>query len=360
MIVNRGNQEEIDVVPGFPLANKLSGNVVDLCPVGALGDADFLYHQRVWFLKRHEGVCTRCATGCSISIEENQNRVYRLKPRENPHVNQWWMCDEGRYGYHHVHDPSRLRGASRRGDDGYEPIDWHDVPEDIERRVERSDSVACVVSPHLTVEEAYLLCKWIRQGKPQASLFLGPVPVMGEDETFPGGFTIRAEKCPNRRGVEEVLRHFTSRVSTFDEALEALDASTFDLVWVTGGYLGDWIDEPTAARFGTASELIVQDMFDSPLWQRASLRLPGAAFAEREGCYVNADRRLQRAAWAVRPPQGAWPEGHVYWRLLEQPGMYRAQVVLDEMAELIPCFAPAAGGVPPLGVVLDVAQPVQR
>ena len=94
--------------PGYPLANKMSGNVVDLCPVGALGDTDFLYSQRVWFMKRHAGVCAGCSQGCSIHVEENQDRIYRLKPRENPHVNQWWMCDEGRYGYKYVHREDRL------------------------------------------------------------------------------------------------------------------------------------------------------------------------------------------------------------------------------------------------------------
>ncbi len=81
LIVNRGAHEEIEVVDGFPLDNKLSGNVVDLCPVGALCDKDFLYRQRVWFLRRHAAACTACATGCSIWIEENQDRIYRIKPR---------------------------------------------------------------------------------------------------------------------------------------------------------------------------------------------------------------------------------------------------------------------------------------
>ena len=83
MVTGRGAQEEIDVAPGRPLRNNLSGNVVDLCPVGALADKDFLYQQRVWFLRRHKGVCTGCAVGCSIWIEENQDHIYRLKPREN-------------------------------------------------------------------------------------------------------------------------------------------------------------------------------------------------------------------------------------------------------------------------------------
>ncbi|MCA9226700.1 MAG: (2Fe-2S)-binding protein, partial [Planctomycetales bacterium] len=84
MVVNRGAHEEIDVFPGFPLENKMSGNVVDICPVGALGDKDFLYSQRVWFMKSHDNVCANCSTGCSIKVDQNQDRIYRLKPRENP------------------------------------------------------------------------------------------------------------------------------------------------------------------------------------------------------------------------------------------------------------------------------------
>src|SRR5690606_17669170 len=87
MVVNRGSHEEIDVFPGYELSNKLSGNVVDICPVGALGDKDFLYSQRVWFMKNHNNVCAGCSTGCSIYVDENQDHVYRLRPRENPHVN---------------------------------------------------------------------------------------------------------------------------------------------------------------------------------------------------------------------------------------------------------------------------------
>ena len=118
MVTSRGAKEEIDVFPGFPLDNKLAGNVVDLCPVGALGDKDFLYQQRVWFLKREPNVCGGCAAGCSIFTEHNQDTVYRLKPRENMHVNKWWICDEGRYGWHHLHDSARVLEAGRKAPGG--------------------------------------------------------------------------------------------------------------------------------------------------------------------------------------------------------------------------------------------------
>src|SRR5262245_23183049 len=83
-VVNRGDHCEIDVFPGQPLANKLSGNVVDLCPVGALGSKDFLYKQRVWYLKSEKSVCPDCSTGCSVEVDTNKDVVFRLRPRYNP------------------------------------------------------------------------------------------------------------------------------------------------------------------------------------------------------------------------------------------------------------------------------------
>ena len=222
LVINRGSHEEIDVLQGFPLDNKLSGNVVDLCPVGALGDKDFLYQQRVWFLKQHSGVCTGCSTGCSITVEENQDRVWRLKPRENPHVNKWWMCDDGRYGFHHVHDEARQVGLRKLEHGVHANVEWATLAADLGARLSAAGRLAAVLSPHLTVEEAYLLAKYMRSLDASAVLAVGPVPVVGDDETFKNGFTIRAEKAPNRRGVEEVVKHFGGHL-TFDALLAELD-----------------------------------------------------------------------------------------------------------------------------------------
>ena len=83
-VMRRGNHAEIDVFPGQPVDNPLAGNVVDLCPVGALLDKDFLHKQRVWFLSKHDAICTRCSTGCNISAEENRGTLWRFKPRAQP------------------------------------------------------------------------------------------------------------------------------------------------------------------------------------------------------------------------------------------------------------------------------------
>ena len=92
----------------------------------------------------------------------------------------------------------------------------------------------------------------------------------------------------------------------------------------------DWNDAAVAEKLAGIDLLIVQDMFASPLMQQADFQLPGAAFAEREGSYVNHADRLQSFSWAIRPPAGVMIEGQLYWRMMEKPGLYNARQVLDE------------------------------
>ena len=357
MVANRGAREEIDVLPGFPLENKLSGNVVDLCPVGALGDKDFLYKQRVWFMKRHNNVCANCSTGCSIRVEENQDRIYRLKPRENPHINQWWMCDEGRYGWKYVHAPERETELRRREEGHHINVEWSQLPRQLTDALGNAGRLAAVLSPFLTVEEAYLLAKFIRGIDEQALLVLGHVPVEGTDETFPNGFTIRAEKCPNRKGVEAIVSRLGGGLVTWDEFLSNhLRSGDLQGVWITGGYRWPWHTEAEAALLEQLPLLIVQDLFASPLWNQATYQIPAAAFAEREGSYVNATDRLQSFTWAIRPPAGVKTEGQLYWQLLGMTGLYNARRVMEDIAREIARFAPAARSLPDVGVDLKVNQ----
>jgi NADH-quinone oxidoreductase subunit G len=354
MVAGRASHEEIDVMPGFPLRNELSGNVVDLCPVGALCDKEFLYQQRVWFMRGHRGVCTGCASGCSITVEENQDRIYRVKPRKNPNVNKWWICNDGRYGFAHVHDNNRLSRPQRRDGQSLVDLDWTGLPAELTERLLAAGRLAGVLSPFLTVEEAYMLCKFLRSIDSRALLALGPIPTAGEDKRFPTGFRILVEKCPNRRGVEGVLGHFSGPILTFEQLPDALKSEKIRGAWIAGGYKSDWIDEAAARPFESLELLIVQDLFDSPLARRAGYILPSAAFAERDGSYVNRGDWLQTADWAVRPPGGVRTEGSLYWELLGMSGLYDARAVLDEVAREIVYFSAARDPVPELGIDLRV------
>jgi NADH-quinone oxidoreductase subunit G len=362
MVTSRGAKEEIDVFPGHPLDNKLSGNVVDLCPVGALGDKDFLYQQRVWFLKREANVCGGCSAGCSIHTEHNQDAVYRLKPRENPHVNKWWICDEGRYGWHHLHDQARIREASRKATslshrgNATESIEWAEVVVKLRDDLKAAGRLAVAVSPMLTIEEAWMLCAVARSIDPEAFLALGFVPTHGADESFPGGFTIRSEKCPNRKGVEEVLALYGAGGHSWNDLLAHVTAGKADAAWITAGYPGPWIDTAAADTFADLKQLVVQDLFDSPLMRLATWRLPATGFAERAGTWVNVAHHAQSFRQAIRPPAGIWPEGRLFWNMLGRRGLYDATAVRQQIATSSPAFAALSGELPVTGVDLRIRQ----
>ena len=364
MVSARGAKEEIDTFPGFPLDNKLAGNVVDLCPVGALGDKDFLYQQRVWFLKKTENVCGGCAAGCSIVTENNQDTVYRLKPRENLHVNKWWMCDEGRYGWHHMHNETRIVEARYRDNEGPQAIEWADVLRRLPTDLTDAGRLGVAVSPMLTVEEAWMLCSVARTIDPDAYLTVGHVPSTGADESFPGGFTIRGEKAPNRIGVEMVLSMFGvvsegGTVPGWDDFLKQVRAKTIQSAWVTAGYPTpevSWCDEATAATFEELNCLVVQDLFKSPLSNRATWCLPAVGFAERSGTWVNCGHRGQTFEQAIRPPAGVWPEGRFFWNLLGRAGLYDPESIRKQIAESSASFAVLSGDVPSIGLDLRLQQ----
>ncbi len=202
-VINRGSGEEIDVFPGHPCNNKLAGNVVDICPVGALCSKDFLYKKRVWWLKSQESVCTGCSTGCSIHVDQNEDHVYRLRPRENPLAQGRFMCDEGRFGFHYIRDPNRLvlprvGKASTVGEaisPNNDPIGidpWPIAIDSVRQAFQQRDKRnLAIFSPFMTCEEAYLLASWMKSLPSPARLLLAPVPVVGVDDHYPKDRMVR-------------------------------------------------------------------------------------------------------------------------------------------------------------------------
>src|SRR5262249_17902432 len=151
---------------------------------------DFLYKQRVWFLKTQDSVCADCSTGCSIHVDHNKDIVYRLRPRYNPQAQGHFMCDEGRLGYHYVNSKNRLTRPLVRRDGRLTPAGWAEVVPALRKELADAaardgSAVAGVLSPFLTCEEAFLLAKFLKGLSGQVRLALGPVPVVGEDDTYP-------------------------------------------------------------------------------------------------------------------------------------------------------------------------------
>lgn len=353
-MVNRGSRTEIDVFPGRPLDNPLQGNVVDICPVGSLLDKDFLFKRRVWELRGTASICPGCATGCAIRIDHADDTVYRLKPRFNPKVNQWWMCDEGRFGFKYVHDKRRIRSPRvRRGFETTTP-NWEDVPEIVRFRLEEhvreqgAAKVAAVLSPFMACEEAWLLARFVREVAPQAVLAMGPVPMEGENQQFPVGakgdavrFTILKEKCPNRRGVEMVLQAAGGDVVTFEQFTERCGKGEFSAAWIVGGYPKPWVDKNTAKIAANIELLIFQDLFENELMAGAAIVLPSCAWVEREGSFVNAGGLVQSFERAIDPPEGARRDGQYLYEIAGFSGLYTGERVRELMAASLPVFAKA-------------------
>ncbi len=349
-IIDRGTEAEIDIFPGRPCNNKLAGNVVDICPVGALCSKDFLYKQRVWWLKSADGVCPDCSTGCSIHIDQSNDKVYRLRPRANPLAQGHFMCDLGRFGFKYIHDEKRLTMPVVRENGRVVAGDWETVLPAVAQALgeaarQKPKRIACVLSPWMTVEEAYLLADYFTGLSEEAILALAPVRIVGEDDVYPKEvhgrpvepvtFTIRAEKCPNRLGVQTVLAHFTRNVASLGDVLGLAAAGQLSAVFLVGGDSQGWISHEQAKALDTVGTVVVQDILPSPASERAGFVLPGGSSAERDGTFINHQGLAQEIHRAIRGPGEARPDGRILWDLAGRAGMFHAGLLRQEIAQQI-------------------------
>ena len=208
-IFNRGDQAELGTLSWQLLDNPYSANVVDICPVGALTERDFRFKVRVWYLSSAPTICNGCSQGCNIDLHyvldrphlNDGARVVRIKPRYNPDVNQWWICDEGRYGFGWVD-----RAATGRRYAGRQPMcdadaTWEQALTAISNssgRVGRQDEgarIGVIASAQLTNEELFLIREIF-----QALWAPRSAPRFREQPGSSDDFLIKADKNPNTSG----------------------------------------------------------------------------------------------------------------------------------------------------------------
>ncbi len=345
-VVNRGHKNEIDVFPGEPLANLLQGNVVDICPVGAMLDKKFLMTQRVWNLQSVESVCPMCSRGCTIRIDHNAGKIWRLKPRFNPHVNAWWMCDIGRFCWDLIYDERRLTGPTIRRGGAPQPLEWEDLRE-IARthlgkigEIDEGTHVGVAMSPFMSCEEAWLLASFIKEIAPKAMFAVLPSPREGQDVLFPAGasredakFIISAERAPNREGVERVILAASGRHATsYEDFVAEIGSGRITGAWIAAGWTSAASDTELVKAAEHLEYLVVQSYLEGLLVDSANLVLPMCAWAEREGSFINDRGLLQRFQRAVPPPSGLLPDGQYLFALAGHTGLYQAGRVRQMMA----------------------------
>ncbi|MDE0959727.1 MAG: 2Fe-2S iron-sulfur cluster-binding protein [Planctomycetota bacterium] len=294
-IVERGDRSVVDVFPEIPIDNQLAGNTVDICPVGALISHDFKYEARVWNMDRIDSVCGGCSRGCNIEVETLDGFVKRLIPRENLDVNDWWMCDEGRYGWRHLYADDRITQATR---DGAEQTDSA-ATDALEELLSESGPVAFLIDPFLTCEELHLV-QGLAASRPGSKVG-GWLPADGTAASFPSGFQISAAKYPNRSGAEQV---FGDQVFGDDakQLQKSLLSNGFDTVIAfCGGHQSTGPGDSWTQALANTATRIVFSVMNGPWLEGASLVLPATAPIEKEGTWINEDGRLQRTRSCWNP-----------------------------------------------------------
>jgi NADH-quinone oxidoreductase subunit G len=274
-VVNRGDHSVVDVFPTIPIDNPMSLNVVDICPVGALIDKNFLYQARVWFAKETESVCASCSRGCNVKITALDNQLKRMVPRFNADVNSYWMCDEGRLNTKYLSSDRRLTAAKGGA-------------KEIVEAAKKLSSFAIVASTYQTIEELWLLKKLADELKATVGFL---TMNRGERKSYKG-LTIEPDKTPNRRYAEKL----------FGE-LKPIPMGCRGLFIFNGipdfAYPQERLEAAKKAEF-----LAISDIQKNPLVESATVVLPACTWIEKDGSFMNVDGRVQRIRRAVNPPYG--------------------------------------------------------
>ena len=313
-IFNRGDHSEVGLHPGKTLENNYSGNVVDICPVGALTDRDFRFKCRVWYLGATNSVCPGCSRGCNIQIHNNRERkwfphiadgkrVMRLKPRYNADVNQWWMCDVGRYGYKPI-DDNRITHVGVKEHGVLRDGSWEEAIEQLGGTLQRLkqanqlDQVGVILSSHLTNEDLYAAKRMFGELGITQLVFQRPPQGSADD------LLLQADRSPNAKGAQalgiaEGAEPLLARA--IKRQLRVLITFTQDLVPLFG--------EERVKNAASHLELFAFIGPNvNPTAALAQLVLPSAAYAEKDGTFTNFQGRVQRITAAFECWADARPE----------------------------------------------------
>ena len=162
---NRGAHTEIATFEDEPYRSPFSGNVVELCPVGALTSTLYRFDARPWDIQNVPTVCTGCAVGCNTSATIREGKVKRILSRNHPEIDRGWLCDKGRFSYPHLRAEDRITTPLRRGRKGLEEISWDEALDEAETMLRESrGSIVTAFSGSETTEIAYALGRLLRGG----------------------------------------------------------------------------------------------------------------------------------------------------------------------------------------------------
>jgi len=328
-VVDRGYGSEISTFEEQGVHSLVSGNLMDVCPVGAITTRDYRFKSRPWDNPvAVDTICTYCEKGCNTTAWLKAKpewakgaRLVRFTPRHNPDVNDYWMCDIGRFQYHWIESDERLTGPQTRRHGALSDVPWQDaITATTKALQEAKDSARFLVSAHASHEELYLVARlgqhlqgdaardaiavtWTSSVKPQPERTKFRVP------------TVDAPNVAGARAIGLTDAAPGAPAPDLSALRAAVAAGTVSTLYVIDpgprGSMGDlsWIVD--ARRANTIKTLIVQGVLKSALTEAADIVLSGACFVEKDATYTNAQGRLQAASRAIPAPGNAMEDAQI-------------------------------------------------
>ncbi len=359
-IVDRGHHSEIILNPGSFLENNYAGNVVDICPVGALTDKDFRFQMRVWYLKETPSICPGCSKGCNIEIHTSPerrrhsaegHRVIRLKPRENPQVNQWWMCDTGRYAYKSIDASNRIKEPVYQKNN----ITWEKAFEVLKQSLDLQKSIYVLLNPGLTLEDLF-----------SAKTFFNTLGIQNITANIPigkekgDGFLLQADRTPNRNGTKILNLH---EGLALNEIITLARSGKINILYNCGVDLESHLSSTELKELSNKINFkIYQGTHTNSSSELSDLILPSAVYAEKEGHFVNMDMRLQRIHRAILPLDESKADWEIFTQLLFHFKITSSLMDLLQLQRELISQKPMLKGLdqeefPEQGMLLDISQP---
>ena len=305
-VINRASRNEIAVAPSNSgLDHPLAGNIVDTCPVGALLDKYFTHRTRVWHLSKTPSVCGECSAGCNISIDSYHNTVFRIVPRVNKEVNDYWICDTGRHSYKKYEKLDRITIPKIKEGGALADTSWDEALEaaadGFKKFLKTKNAVAGIISPGATNEDAFAVMEFLKTAVNSTAvtgIFQRPTE---EDRVFKGGFVIKGDTFPNQEGLKFI---FGPAKRDAESILSRIESGEIKAAYCVHNDLSN-IPEKTLNVLKNLSFFVVEDIVMSPVAQIADVVFPGRMYYEKNGTFVNYKQRLQLLQQAVNGHEGA-------------------------------------------------------
>ena len=292
-IFNRGDHSEIGTFKDKPLNNNYSGNVIDICPVGALTSKDFRFQQRVWLLKNFNTICQGCSTGCNIKIYFNENGLYRVTPVYNEKVNGHWMCDEGRDVYKFVNIENRITQAYHKTDEKAEPLTAGAAAIEIGKELKSLsvDQMALVLTGQYTSEEYHALLQVFKDlGTDQVFHWINNPKSFDDFD----GLLMRGDKNPNTKGLQKKLKDFgfTKKWSDLEDMLD----KGLDYLIILGPENQSMYSdlEDKVKLFSKAKKVAWLAPTQNSLYKDFDWQVPIKSFVEKSGTFINQAGQVQQ------------------------------------------------------------------